>query len=157
MIQTKRQNGSVSPHGQLAAVTATSRGIGASHAGAFAADDPREREAEVLAEEGVDARVYRGIEVAQPEKHAEDGRMDAVREERAQQVHAEEGQPADDETADDDAQRLRRLGLHAESLRLTIHDSSLSFTRNRASEQRAVFFDIVRARVCMCVCVCMRV
>jgi len=34
------------------------------------------------------------------------------------QVHGEERQPAHDETADDYAQRLGRLGLHSEPLHL---------------------------------------
>jgi len=52
------------PHRQLAAIAATSQSVGALHAGALAADDPREGEAEVLAEESVDARIDGGIEVA---------------------------------------------------------------------------------------------
>lgn len=52
------------PHCQLAAVTATSQGVGALYAGASAAEDSLESEAEVLAEEGVDTRVYRRITVS---------------------------------------------------------------------------------------------
>jgi len=52
------------PHRQLATIAATSQRVGALHAGALAADDPREGEAKVLAEESVDARVDGGIEVA---------------------------------------------------------------------------------------------
>lgn len=44
--------------------------------------------------------------------------MYVIRKERAHQVHGEERQPAQDETADDDAQGLRRLGLHTKSLHL---------------------------------------
>lgn len=47
--------------------------------------------------------------------------MDVIRTECAHQVHGEERQPAHYETADDDAQGLRRLGLHAESLHLRFY------------------------------------
>jgi len=60
--------------------------------------------------------------------------MDAVRQERTHQIHAEEGQPAHDEAADDDAQSLRRLGLHAEpsGLHMTFFHAS---TTNRVPEK----------------------
>jgi hypothetical protein len=46
--------------------------------------------------------------------------MDSIRAERAHDIHGEKRQPAQDEAADDDAQRLRRFGLHAKSLHLRI-------------------------------------
>jgi len=60
--------------------------------------------------------------------------MDAVREERTHQVHAEEGQPAHDEAADDDAQSLRRFSLHAKpsSLHMTFFHA---LTTDRAPEK----------------------
>jgi len=48
----------------LTAVTATSQGVGALYAGAFATDDSLESEAEVPAEESIDTRIYRGIAVS---------------------------------------------------------------------------------------------
>lgn len=81
-------------------------------------DDPFEREPEILAEQSVDARIYRGVAVAQPEKHAEDGGVDAVGTKGAYQVHCEEGKPAENEPADDDTQRLRCLRLHAKPFHL---------------------------------------
>lgn len=54
------------PSGQLAAVAASAQRVRSLLAEAVA-DDLLEGEAEVLAEEGVDAGVYRGVAVAQPE------------------------------------------------------------------------------------------
>jgi len=56
--------------------------------------------------------------------------MDVIRAERAHHVHGEEGQPAHDEAADDDAQGLRRLRLHAKSLHLRTALSHESRQRN---------------------------
>lgn len=105
------------PSGQLAAVAASAQRVRSLLAEAVA-DDLLEGEAEVLAEEGVDAGIYRGVAVAQPEQDAEDRRVDAVRAERTHQVHREEGQPAHDEAAHYDAQRLRGLRLHSYPLHL---------------------------------------
>lgn len=82
------------------------------------ADDPLEREPEVLREQRVYQRVYRAVAVAQPEEDGEHHGVYAVDAERADQVHGEEGQPAEDEAADDDAQGLGGLRLHAEALHL---------------------------------------
>lgn len=46
--------------------------------------------------------------------------MDAVGTEGPHQVHREEGQPANDEAAHYDAQRLRRLRLHSYPLHLFV-------------------------------------
>lgn len=53
--------------------------------------------------------------------------MDSIRAECTHDVHGEKGQPAQDETADDDAQGLRRFGLHAKSphLRITLFHTPL--------------------------------
>ena len=84
------------------------------------ADDLVEGVAKVLAEQGVDARIDGRIAVAQPEEYGEEQRRDAVVTEGPYDVHGEEGQPAADETAHDDAQRFRRLGLHFEAFHLRL-------------------------------------
>ena len=83
-----------------------------------AADDALEGEPEVVAEQRVQAGVDGRVAVAQPEEDREDQRVDALDAERAHHVHREEGQPAQDEPAHDDAQRLCRLCLHPEPLYL---------------------------------------
>lgn len=83
-----------------------------------AADDALEREPEVVAEQRVQAGVDGRVAVAQPEEDREDQRVDALDAERAHHVHREERQPAQDEAAHDDAQRLGRLRLHPEPLHL---------------------------------------
>lgn len=60
--------------------------------------------------------------------------MDAVRAERAHHVHGEEGEPAHDEAADDDAQGLRRLRLHAKPLHLRNTTSRHAWSLIRALE-----------------------
>lgn len=82
------------------------------------ADDALEREPEVLGEERVDQRIDGAVAVAQPEEHGEEERGDALLAERADEVHGEEGQPAEDEAADDDPQRFGRFGFHPEPLHL---------------------------------------
>lgn len=106
-----------SPHRQLTPIAAAPDTAIPSLAEAFT-DDPLEREPEILAEQSVDAGIYRGVAVAQPEKHAEDGGVNAVGTIGAHQVHREEGKPAKNEPADDDPQSLCRLGLHAKPLHL---------------------------------------
>jgi len=80
--------------------------------------DPLEREPEVLAEQRVDHRVDGAVAVAQPEHDGEQSGLYARGAKSPYQVHGEERQPAHDETADDNAQRLGRLGLHPEPLHL---------------------------------------
>lgn len=106
--------------GQLASVAAASQTAAFPLAEAIA-DYPLECESEVLAEESVNARIYRGIAVTEPEQNAEDRRMDAVRAKRTDEVHREERQPAEYEAADDDAQSLGRFCLHSKSLHLQFH------------------------------------
>ena len=75
---------------------------------------------EVSGESGVDERVDGRVAVAQPEDDGEREVGHAALAECGDQVHCEEGEPAADEAADDDAQRLRSLGLHAEAADLTL-------------------------------------
>ena len=79
------------------------------------AEDLLESAAKFSREHGVDERVDGGVAVAQPEDGGEDERRNAVLAEGRDQVHGEEGKPADDEAADDDAQSFGRLRLHSES------------------------------------------
>jgi len=82
------------------------------------ADDPLEGEAEVLGEQGIDHGIHGRVAVAQPEEHREEQRIHAVLAEWPDDVHGEEGAPAEDEHPDDDGQCLGRLGFHAEALHL---------------------------------------
>ena len=84
------------------------------------AQDLLKGEAEILAEECVDARVDGRVAVAQPEENREQDGRDALRTECAHHIHREEGHPATNESAHDDAQRLGRLGLHFEALHLSL-------------------------------------
>ena len=65
-------------------------------------------------DEGVDGRVA----VSQPEDDREEEWRHAVLAEGRDQVHGEEGEPAADEAAHDDPQRLGRLRLHTEPTHL---------------------------------------
>lgn len=85
--------------------------------------DPFEREPEVLAEQRIYHRVYGTVTVAQPEHEGEQCGLNAGGTERADQVHGEKRQPAHYKTADDDAQRLGRLGLHSEPFHLGLYIS----------------------------------
>lgn len=119
------------PRGELAAVAASPQRIRSLLAQAVA-DDLLEGEAEVLAEQRVDARVYGRVAVAQPEQHAEHRRVDASGAERAHQVHREERQPAQDEAAHDYRQRLRRLRLHSDSFHLVLTGTNRAVSRRIA-------------------------
>lgn len=55
---------SFASHRQLTAIAATTQSVDALYAGALAADDSLESEAKVLAEEGIDAGIYRGITIS---------------------------------------------------------------------------------------------
>lgn len=81
-----------------------------------------ERIAELSREHRVDEGVDGGVAVAQPEDDGEGQGGDAFLTESSDKVHGEEGEPATDEAANNDAKRLRSLGLHAETphLRLDI-------------------------------------
>lgn len=92
-------------------------GVRASRAQALA-HDLLEREAEVAAEQRVDARIDRRVAVAEPEEHREQHGRDALRTERPHHVHGEERRPAHDEPAHDDAERLGCLRFHFEALHL---------------------------------------
>lgn len=78
------------------------------------AQDVLEGGAEVQAEAGVQRRVDGRVAVAEPEAEVEHGVTEAALAERPRQVQREEGQPAEDEHADQHSQRLRRLRLHTE-------------------------------------------
>ena len=66
---------------------------------------------ELWAEDGVDDRVQRGVEVSQPQEEAEHPVVDTVVAQRRHQRRHEEGQPAQDKGAGDDGQSLGRLLL----------------------------------------------
>lgn len=72
-----------------------------------------ERLSELAIEVGIDDRIHRRVEVADPEQyvHHHLGRVAGVSADGAGDVPDEEGQPAQDEGAHDDAQRLGRLVL----------------------------------------------
>lgn len=84
------------------------------------ANDPLEREPEVLREQRVDQRVDRAVAVPQPKQDREHQRMDAVLAERHHQVHREERQPTKNESPNDNPQCLRRFGLHAKPFHLRL-------------------------------------
>ena len=80
--------------------------------GRLAAEQALERLPEFRAEDGVDDWVERGVEVAEPEEDGEHRLVkDPVGPQRHQQSADEERQPADDESARDDGQRLGRFTL----------------------------------------------
>lgn len=85
------------------------------------ADEPLEREPEVLGEERVDHRVDRRVAIAEPKQDRKERFVDAVFAERPDQVHREEGQPTQDEQAHDDGERFGRLRLHPEPLDLRLN------------------------------------
>lgn len=92
------------PSLQLRSVRASSGRRGGVAAFAEApADDALEGEPKVFGEERVDQRVDGTVAVAQPEEDGEEERVYALLAEGANEVHGEEGQPAEDEAADDDA------------------------------------------------------
>lgn len=86
------------------------------------ADDPLKGEPEVFREQRVDQRIDRAIEVTQPEEDRKDqvGNAGFGRAERPNQVHGEEGQPAEDKTAHYDGQRLGGFRFHPETLHLRL-------------------------------------
>lgn len=77
-----------------------------------------ERVAEVLGAESVDERVDGRVAVAKPEEDREDPVGSTVSAEGSQQINGEEWTPAEDETPDDDADRLGRLLLAVEATQL---------------------------------------
>lgn len=81
-------------------------------------DDPLEGLPEVAREERVDERVDGGVAVAEPKEDREERIVDAVVAEGPDEVHGEEGQPADDEAAYYDGERFGRLRFHPEALDL---------------------------------------
>jgi len=82
---------------------------------AAAAQQLGERVAEIARAQAVDERVRRRVDVAEPEEHGEQSaRRVAGRTDGAEQVDGEERRPADDEAADDDADRLGGLRLAVE-------------------------------------------
>ena len=79
---------------------------------AAAAQQFGERVAKVARAQSVDERIGGRVAVAEPEEHVEEGAGRAARRaDGAEQVDGEERRPADDEAADDHADRLRRLRL----------------------------------------------
>ena len=84
--------------------------------GVDGAEEPLEGLAEVRRENGVDDWVEHGVEVAEPEEEGEEVFVWPQLEEGHCDGHDEEGEPAHDEDARDDGQRLGRLplplGLH---------------------------------------------
>lgn len=77
----------------------------------FHVQDLLERPPEVHVAPGVYDRIDRGVQVAEPRDHVDErlGRRTARFAEREEQIDDEERQPADDEHAHDDAQRLGGL------------------------------------------------
>ena len=96
-----------------------------------------ESEAEVLAEQSVDARVDGRVAVAQPEEDGEEDRRDALFAEGPDDVHSEERHPAAYESADDDAQRLGGFGLHLEALHLGLDVAPVEFVHRFARSRSA--------------------
>lgn len=112
----------------MAAIAAASQGIRSPFAKAFA-DDALEREPKVFAEKRVDARIYCGVAVAQPKQHAKHRGVNTIRAEGAHQIHGKERKPAEDESANDDAQCLRCFRLHSKFFHLQQFDYYyISFT-----------------------------
>lgn len=107
----------------MAAVATTSQRIRSLLVEAIA-DDLLEGETELLAEEGVDARIYRGIAVSQPEEHAKDHLVDAITAKALHHVNREERQPTHYETTHDDAQCFGCLRFHADPFHLCVTYSS---------------------------------
>lgn len=81
-------------------------------------DDPFEGLPEVTREESVDEGVDGRVAVPEPEEDREQGVVDAVIAEGPDEVHGEEGQPADDEAAYYDGKGFGRFGFHAKPLDL---------------------------------------
>ena len=78
----------------------------------LAAEHPLERGPELRTEDGVDDRVEGGVEVAEPQEERDQGVVGLViLEDGHHDGQDEEGQPAGDERAGDDGQRLGRLPL----------------------------------------------
>ena len=84
------------------------------------AQDLLESSAKFSREHGVDERVNGGVAVPEPEDDGEDERGNALFTEGSHKVHGEEGEPAENETADDDAQSLGSLRFHSESSNLIL-------------------------------------
>lgn len=84
--------------------------------------DLLERPPEVHVAPGVYDRVDGRVEVAEPRDHVDEhlGRRTARLAEREEQVDDEEWQPADDEHAHDDAQRLRGFPLFGQRYALLV-------------------------------------
>ena len=79
-----------------------------------------ERISEISVEVRVDDGIQRGVEVADPEEQRLDQRgRDARVADADDEVPAEEGQPAEEEGAHQDAQRAHRLALPAQLVHLT--------------------------------------
>jgi len=107
------------------------------------AENLLESEAEILAEEGVDAGIDGRVAVAQPEEDGKEHRRDALFAEGADDVHGEERHPAADESADDDSQRLGRFGLHLEALHLGFNIASVEFVDRLAGSGSAPLAPLV--------------
>lgn len=123
----------------MAAVTASSEGVGPFFA-EYVDDYLFEGEPEVLAEHGVDARIYGRVAVPEPEQYAEDRGVYAVRvvAERPYQVHREEGHPAENESAHYYRQGLGRLRLHPYSLDLIkVKNFILLATKGRENQMNS--------------------
>lgn len=103
------------------------------------ADDPLERETEVLREQGVYQWINCAVAVAQPEEHGKQQGIETVFAEGAYQVDSEKGQPAEYETADDDAQCLRGFGFHPEAFYLRFDIALAHPTRDYFRFVGAVF------------------
>lgn len=89
--------------------------VGAATLGEVLEGEPPEGYSKVGAVERVDERIDGGVDPAEPREVGHHEAVDLVGgQERREQVVDEEGQPAGDEAADHDAQRLGRLGLPAE-------------------------------------------
>lgn len=123
--------------GERATCAAGRRVTGGCPAARPTAYDPFERESEVFTEQRIDHRVDGAVAVAQPEHDRKQRGLYARGTERSDQVHGEERQPAYDEAADDYAQRLGRLCLHAEPLNLRL-DVPLAATHHLRAELRLV-------------------
>lgn len=85
------------------------------------AQDTLEGEPEILTKKSIDERIDGGIAISEPKQDLEEQVIDCTGgTHAAQQVHGEEGQPAQREHAHNHAKCLSRLRLHTESFHLQL-------------------------------------
>lgn len=75
----------------------------------------------VFRKQRIDERVNGRIAVPQPEQHGKEDGLDTFAAKGTNEVHTEEWKPAEDETADYDAEGLCCFGLHSEAFHLEIN------------------------------------